>query len=171
MNLPLFSVIAFLVFVSDTNGQFGPFSFFGPPAGVPNGWMIGQEASKNAVNTAVNSALAKANTQEFSPELEVNKFEKKKHLWNFYLFICIHPQSELLLALAEIELALAACDELLLTSGVWRYKICKFQEISKLKAKIQELKLKQAAAAATSTTVAPTFPSDSSASEPSSGSA
>lgn len=78
MNLPLFGVIAFLVFVNDTNGQFGPFSFFGPPAGVPNGWMIGQEASKNAVNTAVNGALAKADTKEFPPELEVTKFKKKK---------------------------------------------------------------------------------------------
>lgn len=77
MNLPLFGVIAFLVFVNDTNGQFGPFSFFGPPAAVPNGWMIGQEASKNAVNTAVNSALAKADTKEFSPELEVTNFKRQ----------------------------------------------------------------------------------------------
>lgn len=83
MNLSLFSVIAFLVFVNDTNGQFGPFSFFGPPAGVPNGWMIGQEASKNAVNTAVNGALAKADTKEFPPEIEVTALNS----FTFWYFI------------------------------------------------------------------------------------
>lgn len=56
------------------------------------------------------------------------------------------------LALAESQLGLAACDELLLSWNVWRFKICKFQELSKLKFKVQEIKLKAQALASTSTT-------------------
>lgn len=74
MNLTLFGAIALVAFVGDTSAQFGMpafANFFGPPVASP-GWMIGQEASKNAVNTAVNSAVAKADTKDLPPELEVN---------------------------------------------------------------------------------------------------
>lgn len=57
--------------------------------------------------------------------------------------------------MAETQLALEACDDLLLTSSVWRYKVCKFHAISQLRLKIQELKLKAAAAALAATTPAP----------------
>lgn len=57
-------------------------------------------------------------------------------------------QEELQQILEDAKLALAACDDLLTTSTVWRYKICKFQELSKIKARLLELKLKAAAAAA-----------------------
>lgn len=61
------------------------------------------------------------------------------------------------MALAEAELGLASCDDLLLSWNVWRYKICKFQELAKLKLKIQEIKLKaQAYATSTTTTQATT---------------
>lgn len=69
------------------------------------------------------------------------------------------------MTIAETQLALAECDNLLLTATVWRYKVCKFHAISQMRLKIQELKLKAAAAALTATTPAPqTFqPVDSSA--------
>lgn len=65
----------------------------------------------------------------------------------------------------ESKLAMAACDDLLTTSTVWRYKICKFQELSKAKARLTELKMK-AAAAASSTPAGPE-PNDPSVGGPS----
>lgn len=74
MNLTLFGAIALVVFVSDSNGQMGgPAGFaamFAPPAAA-NGWMIGQEASKNAVNIAITSAMAKVDVAELPTELQV----------------------------------------------------------------------------------------------------
>lgn len=68
------------------------------------------------------------------------------------------------MALAEAELGLASCDDLLLSWNVWRYKICKFQELAKLKFKIQEIKLKaQAYATSTTTQATTTFQSTSAA--------
>lgn len=64
-------------------------------------------------------------------------------------------QEDLQLALAETQAAMSACDDLLLTSTVWRYKICKFQAIAQLKLKIQDLKLQAAALSTTTTTTAP----------------
>lgn len=57
-------------------------------------------------------------------------------------------QEELQQILDDAKVALAACDDLLTTSTVWRYKICKFQELAKIKTRLFELKLKAAAAAA-----------------------
>lgn len=57
--------------------------------------------------------------------------------------------------LNDAAIALGACDDLLLTSTVWRYKICKFQELAKIKARLLELKLKAAAAAAASVPAEP----------------
>lgn len=56
----------------------------------------------------------------------------------------------------DAKVSLAACDDLLTTSTVWRYKICKFQELSKIKARLFELKLKAAAAAAAAVPSEPT---------------
>lgn len=88
MNLTLFGAIALMAFVSDSNGQFGvgggfggpanfggPASFggmFAPPAATA-GRMAGQEASKNAVDLAVNSAMSKVNITELPQELQVRK--------------------------------------------------------------------------------------------------
>lgn len=57
--------------------------------------------------------------------------------------------------MASAQLNMAACDDLLLTAPVWRYKICKFHALTLMKNKIQELQL-QAAAMAVSSTTAPT---------------
>lgn len=70
-------------------------------------------------------------------------------------------QDELVLALAETEAALAECDTFL-TTTVWRYKVCKFHAISQLRLKIQELKIKAAILARTTTPAPSTFqPADS----------
>lgn len=60
-------------------------------------------------------------------------------------------------ALANAELSMATCDDFLLTSTVWRYKICKFQAVTMLKNKIEEFKLKAAALASSTTTAPATF--------------
>lgn len=65
-------------------------------------------------------------------------------------------------ALLDTEYGLAACDELLLGWQVWRYKICKFQELGRMKLKIQEIQLKAAAYATSTTQVSSTFQSDTS---------
>lgn len=89
MNLTLFGAFALMAFVSDSNGQFGaaagagmpgfggPMNFggmggmFGPPAAATAGKMAGQEASKNAVDLAMNNAMSKVNVTELPPELQV----------------------------------------------------------------------------------------------------
>lgn len=91
MNLTLFGTIALMAFVSDSSAEFGggfggPGAFggsagfggpaagfggmFAPPAAAA-GRMAGQEASKNAVDLAVNSAMSKVNITELPPELQV----------------------------------------------------------------------------------------------------
>lgn len=73
------------------------------------------------------------------------------------LWFVFRAQEELEQILTDAKLGLAACDDLLTTSTVWRYKICKFQELAKFKGRLAELKLKAAAAtaaAASSTTEA-----------------
>lgn len=78
MNFTLFGAIAFVVLVTDSAAQFGggfgfPGGFagmFAPPAAT-NGMMMGQEASKNGVNFAVNSAMSKFDTADLPPELQV----------------------------------------------------------------------------------------------------
>lgn len=102
MNLTLFGAIALMAFVSDSNGAGGGGAFggpggfggfggpaafggaggfggpsgfggmFGPPPAAAAAKMAGQEASKNAVDLAVNSALAKVNITELPAELQVN---------------------------------------------------------------------------------------------------
>lgn len=95
MNLTLFGAIALMAFVSDGNAQFGgaagggfggPAAFggfggpggfggmFGPPPAAAAAKMAGQEASKNAVDLAVSSALSKVNVTELPPELQVTYF-------------------------------------------------------------------------------------------------
>ncbi|XP_055317665.1 uncharacterized protein LOC129576485 [Sitodiplosis mosellana] len=139
MNLTLFGAIALFAFVSDTSAQLGPApaeitNLFAPPAAA-SGWLIGQESSKNAVNVAVNNAISKVNVTELPPEL----------------------QQELQQALVDAEFGLASCDDLLLSPwSIWRYKICKFQELAKLKLKIQEIKLKAQAYVTSTTTPATT---------------
>lgn len=76
MNLTLFSAFALIAFVSDATAQMGgPGGFgglaFAPPAAAA-GWMAGQEASKNAVDVAINSAISKVNVTELPQELQVN---------------------------------------------------------------------------------------------------
>lgn len=128
----------------------------GPPASP--GWLIGQGASINAVSLAVNGALAaNSDGSTLPPELQVcNKtttfFESNCNVC--FVFRCIF-QEELQTVLDDAATALGACDDLLLTSTVWRYKICKFQELSKIKARLLELKLKAAAAAAASVPTEP----------------
>lgn len=90
MNLTLFGAIALMAFVSDSNGQFGagfsggggsPMGFGGPggfaamfaPPKATAAQMAGQEASKNAMDMALNSALSKVNVTELPPELQVNE--------------------------------------------------------------------------------------------------
>lgn len=83
-NFTIFGVIALVALVTDINGQLGggagpgfgaaamgpsAFGMFAPPAA--SGWMMGQEASKNAVNFAVNSAIAKVDASVLPPELQV----------------------------------------------------------------------------------------------------
>lgn len=96
MNLTLFGAIALMAFVSDSNGGAigggfgGPAQFGGGPAGFggPGGFggmfappaaaagkMAGQEASKNAVDLAVNSAMSKVNITELPQELQVTEFK------------------------------------------------------------------------------------------------
>lgn len=58
----------------------------------------------------------------------------------------------------DAAIAFGACDDLLLTSTVWRYKICKFQELAKIKTRLFELKLKAAAAAAAAVPAEPEQP-------------
>lgn len=72
MNLTLFGAIALFAFVSNTSAQFGPAGFgalFAPPAA--SGYLAGQDASKNAVDFAINNAITKLNTTELPPELQV----------------------------------------------------------------------------------------------------
>lgn len=96
MNLTIFGAIALMAFVSDSSGEFGasfgggsPFGFGGGGFGGPSGFasmfappeataarMAGQEASKNAIDVAVNSALAKVNVTELPPELQVNNLRR-----------------------------------------------------------------------------------------------
>lgn len=78
MNLTLFGTIALMVFVGDSTcgmgmaPNFGNFAAMaGGPFGPGAGWMMGQEAQKNAANTAVDSAILKAGSTELPPELEV----------------------------------------------------------------------------------------------------
>lgn len=77
MNFTLFGVITLVAFVTDSTAQFGGFGgpggfagMFAPPAAT-NGMMVGQEASKNAVNFAVTSAISKVDATDLSPELQV----------------------------------------------------------------------------------------------------
>lgn len=56
------------------------------------------------------------------------------------------------LSIAQVQLDLAACDDYLLWWNVWRFKVCKFQALSKLKLKIEEIKAQAQAIASTSTT-------------------
>lgn len=56
-----------------------------------------------------------------------------------------------------------ACDELLLGWNVWRYKICKFQVLAKLRQRIYEIKLLAAAYATSTTPASSTFQSDATA--------
>lgn len=73
MNLTLFGAFTLIAFVSDASAQFGPSGFgslFAPPA-ASAGWLAGQDASKNAVDFAVNSAISKVNVTELPPELQV----------------------------------------------------------------------------------------------------
>lgn len=86
-NFTMFGVIALVALVTDINGQLGgggggpggfgaaamgpsAFGMFAPPAAAA-GWMMGQEASKNGVNFAVNSAIAKVDATDLPPELQV----------------------------------------------------------------------------------------------------
>lgn len=135
--------------VCDSSAQIG-----GPGLG----WAIGQQASVNAVSLAIDGALAKSDPATLPPELQVNKtliymnFRMASNAILNHSFLFRLPvgrgQEELQKILEDAQLALAACDDLLTTSTVWRYKICKFQELSKIKARLFELKLKAAAAAA-----------------------
>lgn len=59
-------------------------------------------------------------------------------------------QQQLQTAITSAELGLAACDNWLLTWNVWRYKICRYQVLSQLRLKIQEIRI-SAALYATST--------------------
>lgn len=69
-------------------------------------------------------------------------------------------QEELQQALLDTEFGLIACDDFLTSWNIWRYKVCKFSELGRLKLKIQEIKLKASALEATE---APsTFQSDAS---------
>lgn len=111
------------------------------------GWLIGQEASVSAVSIAVNSALAKTDPATLPPELQVSVFQQALDLFSQVLRF----QEELQQILVNAQVALAACDELLLTAPVWRYKICKFQELAKIQGQILQLKIKAAAAAAAAT--------------------
>lgn len=86
MNFTIFGAIALMAFVSDSNAEFGAGGFggpaafggpggfggmFGPPPAAAAGKMAGQEASKNAVDLAVNSAMSKVNITELPLELQV----------------------------------------------------------------------------------------------------
>lgn len=119
------------------------------PGGPGAGILIGQEASINAVSIAINSALAKTDPTTLPPELQVTITLSIPFIFIFDLFL---SQEELQGILASAELSLAACDDLLLTAPVWRYKICKFQELAKIRAQITQLKIKAAAAAAAAAT-------------------
>lgn len=112
------------------------------------GALIGQEASINAVSIAINSALAKTDPTTLPPELQV------KIYINILLIIShnFNLQEEFQQILVNAELSLAACDDLLVTAPIWRYKICKFQELAKIRAQINQLKIKAAAAAAAAAT-------------------
>lgn len=113
MNLTLFGAIALMAFVSDSNGEFGGAAGFGAPAGFggPGGFggpagfagmfappaatagkMAGQEASKNAVDLAVNSAMTKVNVTELPPELQVTRFDRHQ-ISNVNWLQIIHIQS------------------------------------------------------------------------------
>lgn len=146
-------------------GGFGGPGAGGPPASP--GWLIGQGASINAVSLAVNGALAaNSDGSTLPPELQVIHFIYQSQLSAIESMMCdisflfIRLQQELQKILDDSSIALSACDDLLLTSTVWRYKICKFQELTKIKARLLELKLKAAAAAAAS------VPSEPEQSEP-----
>lgn len=84
MNLTLISAIAIIAFVGDSDcllgnsfpGLFSPFSSNG-------GWAMGQEASKNAANFAVDNAITKAGSTELPPELHVNKTKTYFKLMKF----------------------------------------------------------------------------------------
>lgn len=145
MKVAIFVVaILFVSLGYSSNAQ-----LIGPGAG----WTFGQEASKNAVSLAVNSALSKADASTLPPELQVIAiFETSISI---YLLITMHRQEELQNLLEEAEVSLAACDDLLLTAPVWRYKICKFQTLSKIKTQLLELKIKAAAASAAATSQNP----------------
>lgn len=67
-------------------------------------------------------------------------------------------------AITEAELELLECDSYLLSIwNVWRFKICKFQALAKLRLKIEEIKLKaQLNSTSTSTTTQSSFQNSSS---------
>lgn len=73
-------------------------------------------------------------------------------------FCSFSLQEDLQNILSDATVALGACDDLLLTSTVWRYKICKFQELAKIKTRLLELKLKAATATAASVPAEPEQP-------------
>lgn len=115
MNLTLFGAIALMAFVSDSNGQFGagfgggggggaPFGFGGPggfagmfaPPEAAAARMAGQEASKNAIDLAVNSAMTKVNVTELSPELQVNSIRTRNTCQSLILNSCVLSDSKTL---------------------------------------------------------------------------
>lgn len=64
-------------------------------------------------------------------------------------------QEELQQAMLDTEYGLVQCDQFLEFWNFWRFKICRVQELVRFKIKIQEIQLKAANLAA-STTQAPT---------------
>lgn len=100
MNLTLFGAVALMVFVGDSccgfgpnfggfaamgggpfgmngmaggpNGMIGgPNGMVGGPLGPSAGWMMSQEAQKNAANAVVDNAIFKAGSTDLPPELQV----------------------------------------------------------------------------------------------------
>lgn len=148
MKLSIACVAIVVACIATANAQVG-----GPGAG----WLIGQEASKNAVSFAISSSLAKNDPSALPPELQVRQNRDicaPAKILNFSLSPIKRMQEELQQVVLNGEVALAACDDFLLTSTFWRYKVCKFQELNKIRLQIQQLKIKAAAAAAAANSTA-----------------
>lgn len=151
MKLTIVCVVVGLIaatFVCDSNAQMG-----GPGIG----WAIGQQASLSAVSFAIDSALAKSDGSTLPPELQVSVGLWAVSRFDVFLWQNFHTiQEELEQMLADARKSMTACDDLLLTAPVWRYKICKFQALGAFKTQLMALQAKATAAAAAAAAAAAT---------------